>query len=155
MIRGKYIHQGEDYSDAISVRMKVFVEEQHVPKDHELDEWDEKAIHAVAYNDNNQPVATGRLVMDDQYNFHIGRVAVLKEYRRQKYGDFIVRLLADQAFQCAAREIEIHAQTEAIPFYETLGFQVVGLPFVEENIEHVSMLLKRGDMKTACGHTVG
>ena len=152
MIHGKIFRQGDNLQDAFFVREQVFVNEQKVPKDHEFDEWDEKAIHAVAYDEQDQPVATGRLILDDDFNFLLGRIAVLKAYRKQKYGDFIVRLLLDQAFQCAASEVFIHAQVAAVPFYETIGFHSFGEPYMEENIAHISMSLKRGEMKTECAN---
>lgn len=155
MVRGKLLKQGDDLTDALYIRNEVFVKEQHCSAENEFDEWDPKAIHAVAYDGEGKPVATGRLLLDDNLDFYIGRVAVLKEYRHQKYGDFIVRLLVDQAFQCAASVIYIHAQMTAVPFYEKLGFVAEGDVFLEENIEHIKMSLKRGAMKTACGHCVG
>ncbi len=151
MIKGKFIVQGGDLSDARQVRQAVFIEEQQISPELEYDGWDEKAIHAVVYDPNSLPVGTGRLLLEEDGSFHIGRVAVKKECRKQGYGDFVVRMLLDRAFQCGAEEVCILAQTTAVGFYETIGFETCGGPCLDADIEHYPMKVKKGRVKTACG----
>ncbi len=151
MIQGRFIPQGGDLSDAKQVRQAVFIEEQQIPPELEYDDWDAKAVHAVAYDENGLPVATGRLLLEEDGSFHIGRVAVRRECRKKGYGDFVVRMLLDRAFQCGAKEVCILAQTTAVGFYQTIGFQVCGGPCQDAGIEHYPMKVARGGVKTACG----
>lgn len=151
MIKGKFITQGGDLADARQVRQAVFIEEQQIDPELEYDGRDGEAVHAVVYDENGLPVGTGRLLLEDDGCFHMGRVAVKKECRRQGYGDFIVRMLLDRAFQCGANEIHILAQTTAVRFYETIGFAVCGERCLDAGIEHYPMKIKKGGVKTACG----
>lgn len=150
MIRGKFIPQGGDLSDAKQVRQAVFIEEQHISPELEYDEWDPKAVHAVVYDTNSLPVATGRLLLEEDGSFHIGRVAVKKECRKKGYGDFVVRMLLDRAFQCGAQEVCILAQTTAVGFYQTIGFRVCGDACLDAGIEHYPMKVAKGEVQTAC-----
>ena len=85
--------------------------------------------------------------LDADGAFWIGFVAVLAEKRRQKLGDFIVRLLLDRAFLCGASEIFLTARPDSVPFFESIGFVVTGDP-IESG---VPMSVRRGGVKTACG----
>ena len=123
--------------DAIrQVRTDVFVREQAIPIELEYDEHDLTCSHAVAY-DGLIAVATGRL--DFQQHGRIGRVAVLKNYRRRGLGTLIMQALENAARSGNLDHLWFHAQISAVPFYLSLGYQVVGEEFIEENIPHVSM----------------
>lgn len=152
MVKGIYLKQGDDLTAAHAIRDKVFIEEQKVDPSEEYDEWDAKAIHALAYNEQGEPVGTARLILDEAGEFHIGRVAVLASERRKGYGDFLMRMLLDRAFLCGAQEVKIGAQLQAIPFYETIGFTVCGEEYVDARILHRPMKIAKGQVKTACGH---
>lgn len=148
MIKGVYLNGEDDLTDAFLIREKVFIEEQGVPKELELDELDTYAIHAVAY-DGEKAVATGRIVYDGD-TYKIGRVAVLKEERGKQYGDFIVRMLLDKAFLHGADEVVLGAQLQAVKFYEKIGFEQYGEIFDDAGIPHISMRLKRGKLCKKC-----
>ena len=148
MIMGKYFMQGDDLREPFAVRRAVFVEELKLPEAAAFDGADGDCIHALAYDDERVPVATGRLQLTPDGTFHIGCVAVLADKRRQKLGDFIVRLLLDRAFLCGAMEIYLLACPDAVPFFESIGFTATGDP-VEGG---VPMSVRRGHVKTACGH---
>lgn len=152
MVKGIYLVQGEDIRIPLAIREQVFIREQGVLPEEEYDEWDAKAIHALAFNDDGEPVGTARLTLDDDGQFHIGRVAVLAAERRKGYGDFLVRMLIDRAFLCGAHEVYIGAQDAAIPFYETIGFTVCGEGYLDARIPHHPMKVEKGHVKTACGH---
>lgn len=118
-----------------AVRFRVFVEEQKVPAELEMDERDPVCSHVIAWS-GETPIGTGRLLDDG----HIGRVAVLAEWRGKGVGDAIMRRLMDLARSRGMTQVELSAQTHAIGFYERLGFRIVGAPFQEAGIEHVYMV---------------
>jgi len=136
----KIIKPGEDLSEAMKIRIPVFVEEQNIPKENELDKNDKISYHAVLY-DNNVPVACGRLYYTDNIA-HIGRVAVLKQYRRKGYATTVCKKLIDIAISHKTNDITLDAQKYVVGLYEKLGFKVVGDEFLDENIPHFKMELK-------------
>jgi len=140
MIKIKIINPGEDISEAMKVRLPVFVTEQGIPKENECDNNDKIAYHAVLYK-NNIPVACGRLYFTDNIA-HIGRVAVLKEYRRKGYATAVCKKLIDIAVSHKINDITLDAQKYVVELYEKLGFKVVGDEFLDENIPHLKMVLK-------------
>lgn len=122
------------------MREEVFIREQGVPADMELDELDPIAIHALAYLDG-ACIATARIVKLDSSQSQIGRMAVLAPHRKQGVGSLILAKLIDIAKSQGASSIILHAQTGAIPFYEKLGFQVEGSGYIEAGIPHRNMIL--------------
>ena len=137
----KIIKPGEDISEAMKIRIPVFVEEQKIPKENELDKNDKISYHAVLY-DNHIPVACGRLYYTDGIA-HIGRVAVLKEYRRKGYATAVCKKLIDVAVSLKESEIiELGAQKYVVELYEKLGFEIVGDEYLDENIPHFKMVMK-------------
>lgn len=151
-VQGKYLsYKDNKFSDAISIRQKVFVEEQKIPETVEFDEEDISAIHAVAYEglSNVKAVATGRLLCKDGWA-EIGRVAVLKEERGKQYGDLIVRMLIDKAKTLKYGEIFLNAQVQAEGFYKKIGFIVIGEPFFEVGIQHIRMKYDRNSVNKCC-----
>lgn len=122
--------------DALSyIRRKVFIEEQNVPEALEWDEYDNHCIHILVTDDNSKPVATGRMKDDG----HIGRMAVLKEYRKLGIGRKILNELISLAIKKNLKKIYLHAQTTAIPFYQQQGFETCSEEFMDAGIPHKSM----------------
>ena len=119
---------------AAPIRFTVFVEEQGVPRDIELDEMDPRCIHAVAFEDN-RAVATGRLLPDG----HIGRMAVLKEWRGRGIGGQILNALMGEACARGHREAVLSAQVHATAFYRSHGFVEEGAEYLEAGIAHRDM----------------
>ncbi len=119
---------------AAPIRFTVFVEEQGVPRDIELDEMDADCIHAVAFEDK-EAVATGRLLPDG----HIGRMAVLKQWRGRGIGGHILNALMDEARARGQREAVLSAQVHAAPFYRSHGFVEEGAEYLEAGIAHRDM----------------
>ena len=129
--------------DAFLVRHEVFIQEQGVPAELELDELDPSAIHALAFNDEHC-IGTGRLVYlkdAEDRQAQIGRMAVLAKFRGNGVGKQILRKLLDLAASQGVREILLHSQVSAIPFYEKLGFQAQGDIYDEAGIPHRNMML--------------
>jgi predicted GNAT family N-acyltransferase len=122
-------------ADARPIRLAVFVEEQRVPVEIEWDDQDERSLHALAYSEEGRAIATGRLLPDG----HIGRMAVLKEWRGKGVGGSILERLVAVARERGDKEIELFAQTHAIPFYRRYGFIESGAIFEEAGIPHQAM----------------
>jgi predicted GNAT family N-acyltransferase len=120
------------------VREKVFIEEQKVPRELEWDEWDERSDHAVAQDPGGHPIGTARLLPDGR----IGRMAVLKEWRRRGVGAALLVALLDRARERSMARSVIHAQTHAAEFYGRFGFRRRGGEFLEAGIAHVEMTLE-------------
>lgn len=135
MIRIELMSWDKALGDARPIRMTVFVEEQRVPVEIEWDDHDEKSLHALAYDNKGRAVATGRLLPDG----HIGRMAVLKEWRGKGVGGAILERLVAVAKGRGDREIELFAQTHALEFYRRYGFTESGPIFEEAGIPHQAM----------------
>ncbi|MCG7755750.1 MAG: GNAT family N-acetyltransferase [Nitrosomonas sp.] len=120
-----------------AVRTAVFIREQQIPEELEWDQFDAVSVHALAVNNAGQPVGTARLLPDG----HIGRMAVLKEWRGQGLGSALLTTLLRVLIKRRQFEAQLHAQTSAIPFYKKFGFQVVGKEFMEAGIPHIKMTL--------------
>jgi alpha-beta hydrolase superfamily lysophospholipase/predicted GNAT family N-acyltransferase len=123
-------------ASAGAVRTEVFVREQGIPAELEWDEWDARSLHCVAY-DGDRPVATGRLLPDG----HIGRMAVLAQYRRQGVGGRILDELIEAARARGDSRIELSAQSYVVDFYAHRGFVAIGEPYDEVGIEHRKMAM--------------
>ena len=117
------------------IRTAVFIHEQHVPEAMEWDEFDATSIHLLACNTIGQPVGTARLLTDG----HIGRMAVLKEWRGRGFGSAMLRKLLQELTLRRQQRAQLNAQSSAVPFYEKLGFKVLGEEFMEAGIPHVKM----------------
>lgn len=117
------------------IREAVFVAEQGVPPELELDDWDERSEHAVAYDGAGRPVGTGRLLPDG----HIGRMAVLREARGRRVGARLLAALMERARARGMQRVALNAQLHAAPFYARFGFAVAGAEFEEAGIPHVAM----------------
>ncbi|MEZ5275978.1 MAG: GNAT family N-acetyltransferase [Opitutaceae bacterium] len=118
------------------VRTEVFVVEQGVPIELEIDGLDPTVRHVLAVLSTGEPIGTARLLDNGQ----IGRIAVLKRWR----GKGIGRQLVETLIQCARDDgrsaVFLHSQTQAVPFYEKLGFRKDGSPpFDDAGIPHVHM----------------
>jgi len=120
-----------------SVRRRVFVEEQRVPETLELDGRDPEMIHALALH-GEHPVGTARMDRDG----HIGRVAVLKEYRGRRIGDSLMEALEEEARRIGLKEIRLNAQVSAEGFYSRRGYVREGAIFEEAGINHITMSKK-------------
>ena len=126
----------------LPIRIEVFVKEQSVPIDLEVDEYDFIAHHAVLIHDGF-PIGTGRVFKKNlnQDTFYIGRLCVQKKYREMGFGQQIMKELIQYAQQHGAKECCLHAQTTSQFFYKKFGFESSKENFMEAGIEHVLMSL--------------
>ena len=126
-----------DFQDLRSVREPVFVVEQQVPLELEWDELDPLCRHVIARDDAHRPIGTGRLTPEHK----IGRMAVLREWRGRGVGEALLLALIEQARELGLPEVSLHAQVDAIGFYEKFGFVPYGERFEEAGIQHQAMRL--------------
>jgi predicted GNAT family N-acyltransferase len=122
--------------DASAVRHEVFVVEQQVPIDIEMDDRDASCLHAVAYDAEGCVLGTGRLLPDG----HIGRMAVHRHARGMGVGARILQALIAAGRAAGHRSLALSAQTHAKGFYAAQGFAVDGEEFMEAGMPHVNMV---------------
>lgn len=143
----------EHLTELQQVRHTVFVIEQSVPKELEWDGEDERAYHWLAF-DQKKAIGTVRMMRDG----HIGRLAVLADYRKRGVGRALLQKALRHAKMLNLREAWLHSQEQAIGFYEQFGFVAYGPVFQDAGIGHQSMRLRfRDDFilgKDAGKHTV-
>lgn len=125
--------------DAAQVRTSVFVQEQGIPEDVELDALDATAVHAVLYNRLGMPVAAGRLLQPATGVGRIGRMAVDRTLRGAQWGRQLLDALVEAARARGDTRLELHAQCSAQAFYARAGFGVRGAPYEEAGIAHITM----------------
>ncbi len=122
--------------DIIKIRTSVFVDEQGF-KD-EFDEVDSNCTHIVLY-DSKKPIATCRYFKEGE-NYHIGRVAIIKEYRGQGLGNYIMQIAETEIKNEGGQKIEVSAQVRVSEFYKKLGYKKVGNVYFDEYCEHIRMV---------------
>ncbi|MFC4620152.1 GNAT family N-acetyltransferase [Camelliibacillus cellulosilyticus] len=140
----KVVENHMEYEDALEVRKKVFIVEQQVPEDLEIDEFEDTSIHFVAY-DQGQAVGAGRLRKKGD-DAKVERICVIPERRGQHIGGLIMRAVEAEAEKMGCEGLLLNAQCHALPFYEKLGYIVTSDEFEEAGISHVEM---RKNLNTA------
>ena len=129
-------HDGEPLLRA--VREAVFINEQHVPAELEWDGQEEGSRHALALSAKGDAIGCGRMLP----NGHIGRIAVLPQWRKQKVGTAIMEALLNEARSRSFRQVDVDAQTYAMPFYRGFGFREEGEEFEDAGLPHIKMRLR-------------
>ncbi len=134
----KLVDNEAELEAAIAVRFRVFVDEQSISPEEELDEADATATHAIAIS-QGKVVGTGRLVWGEDGNALIGRMAVDAQWRRKGVGGEILKFLEDSARKQGLTRAALHAQEYVKSFYAAHGYQQHGDTFLEVDIPHVEM----------------
>jgi predicted GNAT family N-acyltransferase len=135
--------------EAEAIRQRVFVTEQGFTPEEVFDAQDERAWHLIVELDGAY-VATGRLTLDGEGAWKLGKIAVLPEFRGQHIGDFVVRLLVDRALSMPKAPIYVIAQEQAAPFYERIGFVAEGETFFYSRRPHKKMVFPEGATLSGC-----
>lgn len=133
----KIVTNEQELQDAFSVRKIVFIDEQQVPEEEEIDQYDEEATHFVVYQDQ-LPIAAGRFRVFEGAG-KVERICVMKDQRKIGAGRFIMTQIEDYAKEQGLSTIKLNAQTHAIPFYSGLGYEVVSEEFLDAGIPHRAM----------------
>ena len=123
--------------ECFNIRFEVFVNEQGVPKEIELDEFDRNSFHALA-RINNKPL-TGRLIYLNAENAKFGRMAVYLDYRKIGIGGLILDLLEKKAKNKRVKHLTLNAQEYISKFYSKHGYSQKGTVFLEAGIPHIKM----------------
>ncbi len=129
-------HDGEPLLK--SVREAVFIREQGVPAELEWDGLDVGARHALALSHQGDAVGCGRMFA----NGHVGRISVLRQWRKQKVGTAIMEALLDYAQAHGYKQVDVDAQTHAVPFYHSFGFAEQGKQFMDAGLPHIKMTMQ-------------
>lgn len=122
-------------AQAMPIRETVFVKEQGVPPEIEMDEFDAVSEHAIAIAGGSEVVGTGHLLPDG----HIGRMAVRKEWRGHGVGARLLDALVQRAIERGFAVVMLNAQTYATAFYVKAGFVAEGAEFMDAGIPHIAM----------------
>jgi predicted GNAT family N-acyltransferase len=136
----KIVEYQKELDDAFSVRKTVFIHEQNVPAEEEIDQYEEEAAHFVMYKDKS-PIGAGRFRVLDGYG-KVERICVLKEARKSGAGKAIMGEIEKFASTKGVNKLKLNAQTHAIPFYSDLGYEVVSEEFLDAGIPHKTMVKK-------------
>ena len=131
------VNTNKEYEEILNIRKLVFVEEQNVPIDIEI-EYEDESRHVICYHDD-LPVATGRW-RETRFGTKLERFAVLHEFRGMGIGRKIVNFILSQI--SSNKTIYLHAQEAVVDFYKKLGFEVLGKQFSEADILHSKMIYK-------------
>ncbi|MHA6759245.1 GNAT family N-acetyltransferase [Streptacidiphilus sp. PAMC 29251] len=136
-----------DLAIVYAIRREVFIVEQSVPEDVELDELDATSVHVLALDQDGTPLGTGRLIHGPQALaitgragvVLLGRLAVLKRARGTGLGAALVRAIEDEGRVRGGTELELHSQVHALGFYERLGYVAEGPVYPDGGIPHRTM----------------
>jgi predicted GNAT family N-acyltransferase len=124
--------------DAIrGVRFAVFVDEQQIPRELEMDDRDVACVHWLALDEGGRAIGTVRF--DAGSSGKVGRLAVLRSERGRGVGRELMERLHEHARSQGLAQVWCHAQSSAAPFYVRLGYRISSVPFEEAGIEHVRM----------------
>ena len=129
----------QDQAALRQVRETVFVREQKVPLALEWDGLDDQCLHMLAEDRDGNPIGTGRLLPDG----HIGRMAVLREWRGRGVGSALLRALMEEGRKRGFETMILAAQVQAMPFYEKAGFVAEGDVFDDAGIPHRNMVWRK------------
>jgi len=133
----RVVETEKEKNDAFKVRHTVFVNEQNVPADLEIDDHEKDATHFVGY-DKNTPVAAGRFrVIDNRAK--VERICVLHHYRGTGLGYLLMSAIETRAKDLSLKGTKLNAQISAVGFYEKLGYQIISDQFMDAGIPHVTM----------------
>lgn len=143
----------EQLDECFAVRFEVFVAEQRVPAEEELDDLDHAptTTHVLARAADGVVLGTARLLTDPAHpgEVHIGRVAVRAAARGMRVGAALMERLQQLALETCAVDGVVHvhlsAQRQAFGFYERLGYEVHGDFYLDAGIEHkdATLVLRR------------
>lgn len=126
----------QDFRDALNIRETVFVKEQGFAN--EFDETDKTCDHLILY-DGEKAVGCARIFPDGEAGWHIGRVAVLPEYRGKGLGARLVCEAEKRVLELGGKMLCLSAQMQAEGFYKKLGYRTVSEPYLDEHCPHVRM----------------
>lgn len=133
----RIVRAEEELADAFDVRRTVFVAEQNVPEEEEIDQHESEAVHFVLYQDGTAAGAGRFRVLDGIGK--VERICVLKEYRKTGAGIAVMNEIEEYAKSQGITTLKLNVQTHAIPFYSKLGYETISEEFLDAGIPHKTM----------------
>ena len=133
------VQNQQQLEEAFAIRKKVFVEEQNVSLEEEIDQYEEDAAHFLLYDDQDQPIGAGRFRVIDEIG-KVERICILSEQRGTGAGKHIMESIETYAHENGIHKLKLNAQTHAISFYEKLGYEIVSEEFLDAGIPHRTMV---------------
>lgn len=121
-----------------AIRFEVFVDEQNVPPEIEMDDRDPFCTHWLAF-DGDEPIATARIDLEKKGK--VGRLAVRAGWRRRGVGRALMQRCHQAALAHGLESVWCNAQVDAVPFYQSLGYVATGQVFAEAGIDHLRMTM--------------
>ena len=134
----KLIESEKELAEAFKVRKEVFVEEQGISEDIELDNNDSEAMHIVV-KDGKRVIGTARVLFPSLDVAKIERMAILRHFRGKGIGSRIISFLLAELRNRQTRKVVLHAQYSSVAFYKSHGFAESSIPFNEAGIRHLKM----------------
>ncbi|WLR53797.1 GNAT family N-acetyltransferase [Mesobacillus subterraneus] len=134
----KIVNNDQELADAFEVRKSVFIHEQNVPEEEELDQFESDSVHFVLYDNNLKAAGAGRFRVLDGIG-KVERICVLKENRKTGAGVAVMNKIEEYAKSQGISTLKLNAQTHAIPFYSRLGYVTVSEEFMDAGIPHKTM----------------
>ncbi|RUT47884.1 GNAT family N-acetyltransferase [Paenibacillus anaericanus] len=137
-----HVKNEEQLEHCLDIRKEVFVKEQMVPIDLEIDEYDviSPDVHHVLIEQDGTYAATGRLTYYKDNSAKMQRIAVHKSFRSQGIGKILLLALEELARELGLSKSVLDAQCQAEPFYQKLGYETISTePFDDAGIPHVRM----------------
>lgn len=128
------------YEDALSVRRDVFIIEQQIAPEEEIDELEDTAVHFIAY-ESKIPVGAGRMRIINQKG-KAERICVLSTHRQKHVGQAVMAAIEDYARQHGLTSMVLNAQITAVPFYKKLNYRITSEEFMDAGIPHYEMQKK-------------
>ncbi|WP_018664532.1 GNAT family N-acetyltransferase [Heyndrickxia acidiproducens] len=127
----------KEMEDAYNIRKTVFVKEQRVPLEEEIDEFENDCTHFVLY-DGEDPAGAGRFRIAGGAG-KVERICILSRYRGKGAGRILMLAIEDFAQKQGVSHLKLNAQVHAIPFYEKLGYTITSGEFLDAGIPHKAM----------------
>ena len=134
----KIVTTEEELQQAYHVRKTVFVEEQNVPIEEEIDHLEEESTHFIVTNEDNEPIGAGRFRVVDSYG-KVERICVIAEARTSGVGRALMEAIEQYALSQEIEITKLNAQVQAIPFYESIGYAIISDEFLDAGIPHRTM----------------
>lgn len=134
----KWVESDSELEAAFKVRKQVFVTEQGIPEDIELDDRENEALHMVV-QDGAKVIGTARVMFLDNGQAKLERMAILKPYRRQGIGSKVIAFINEELRNRQVKQVILHAMYSVVAFYQHCGFETSGPTFWEAGIKHIKM----------------
>ena len=134
----KIVSEQQELEQVFSVRTQVFVHEQNVPEEEEIDHLEEESTHFLVTDNKGNPVGAGRFRVVDSYG-KVERICIMPEARSKGVGKALMNAIEQYALSKQIEILKLNAQNQAIPFYEKLGYSITSEEFLDAGIPHHAM----------------